>query len=587
MQFLKLFALVFRHRPVQAMRALGYRIIGKRARARNLLQMNAASAPYAYDVWIDLNESQPAIFDQAAATIAAWADPPTFSILIHCHPGLSATDLRAMIQAARSQCHMPLEIIVIPDVAAGPPAVQPDGLLRIAPTPARGATSALDTGLALARGQFVVPLVPNAILAPLALFHLAAAFLAEPGAAMGYGDHDCINPSGRRHDPWFKPQWNSELLLAQDYLSQCCAIRSETARRALPLPDGANDGALFALVLQVGSSAAKVLHVPQVLCHLREGACGPDALTRAAMVERSGRFPGVTATAGPFGTVRVLHPLPATPPRVSIIIPTRDKRELLEPCIDSILRMTTWPNYEILVVDNASSDPDTLAYLKELAKHPAIEIVPYPQAYNYSAINNFAATRARGEYLVLLNNDTEVITPDWLDAMMRQAVRPEVGAVGAKLLYGDDTIQHAGVVIGMGQAAGHAHRFQDNNQAGYFLQAHVQRFASAVTAACLAVNAEKFRAVGGLDEEFLQIAYNDVDLCLKLEQAGWHNVYEPAAVLYHHESKSRGNDFSAEHIARYTRELNVLQERWGTRDAIDPQHHPKLSRASETYTINL
>lgn len=179
------------------------------------------------------------------------------------------------------------------------------------------------------------------------------------------------------------------------------------------------------------------------------------------------------------------------------------------------------------------------------------------------------------------------LTTLMLEAMMRQAVRPEVGAVGAKLLYGDGTIQHAGVVIGMGQAAGHAHRFQNNNEPGYFLQAHVQRFATAVTAACLAVKAEKFRAVGGLDEESLQIAYNDVDLCLKLEQAGWHNVYEPAAVLYHHESKSRGNDFSAEHIARYTRELNVLQDRWGTRDAVDPQHHPNLSRASETYTINL
>jgi GT2 family glycosyltransferase len=189
--------------------------------------------------------------------------------------------------------------------------------------------------------------------------------------------------------------------------------------------------------------------------------------------------------------------------------------------------------------------------------------------------------------LCLLNDDTEVIGDDWLTELMRYAVRPEVGAVGAKLLYDDGSIQHAGVVIGLGEAAGHAHRYLRGDQPGYFHRPHVAHFASAVTAACLVVKAEKFHAVGGFDEQGLAIAFNDVDLCLKLEAAGWRNVYQPRAVLVHHESRSRGKDFAPQHLERYQRELAVLQDRWKTRDYHDPLHHPLLDRSSEAYILRL
>jgi GT2 family glycosyltransferase len=192
---------------------------------------------------------------------------------------------------------------------------------------------------------------------------------------------------------------------------------------------------------------------------------------------------------------------------------------------------------------------------------------------------------ARGDYLCLLNNDTEVIAPEWLDEMMRQACRPQVGAVGAKLHYPDGSIQHAGVVIGMGNAAGHAHRLLRDEEPGYFAQAHIAREATAVTAACLVVEKRKFVAVGGLDEEHLAIAYNDVDLCLKLREAGWTNMYVPTARLYHHESVSRGDDFSPEHNARYRAELRVLQERWRTDVRTDPLHHPMLDRSTDQYVM--
>jgi GT2 family glycosyltransferase len=214
-------------------------------------------------------------------------------------------------------------------------------------------------------------------------------------------------------------------------------------------------------------------------------------------------------------------------------------------------------------------------------------VLSYKAPYNFSAINNFAARQATGSFLCLLNNDTEVVEPDWLTEMMRYAVQPNIGAVGAKLLYEDGTIQHAGVVVGVGGAAGHAHRFARADQPGYFRQPHVSQYVSAVTAACLVVAKEKYDAVRGLDEDHLPVAFNDVDLCLKLQRAGWRNVYVPHAVLLHHESKSRGSDFAPERVERYRAELRTLQERWGTKTYQDPLHNPNLDRGSETYVIRI
>jgi GT2 family glycosyltransferase len=274
-------------------------------------------------------------------------------------------------------------------------------------------------------------------------------------------------------------------------------------------------------------------------------------------------------------------------PLVSIIVPTKDKLELLQPCVEGVLEGTHYDNFELLIVDNGSVEADTAEYLRNIAKNAKVRILPFPAPYNFSAINNFAVRQARGRYVCLLNNDTEVAEPAWLTEMMRYAVRPEIGAVGAKLLYEDGSIQHAGVVIGIGEAAGHAHRHLPADRPGYFRQPHIAQFVSAVTAACLVVEKNKFLAVGGLDEEALAVAFNDVDLCLKLQAAGWRNVYVPHAILYHHESKSRGKDISSRNIDRYRRELRVLQERWGTPTYEDPVHNPNLDRSSETFLIGV
>ena len=259
--------------------------------------------------------------------------------------------------------------------------------------------------------------------------------------------------------------------------------------------------------------------------------------------------------------------------------------DLLRTCLEGIAS-TDYPNIEVIVVDNDSDDPETLAYLTSLdtARH---RVLRYEGEFNYSAINNRAVEKARGRLLCLLNNDIEVIEPTWLAVMAAQAVREDVGAVGARLLYPDGRIQHAGVVIGVGNAAGHAHRFLQPNEEGYFQRHSLPQFASAVTAACLVVARDRFLAVGGLDERKFPVAFNDVDLCMRLNMRGWQSLYEPRATLIHHESVSRGLDRDPVGAARFAAELSALQRRWGTTEVVDPFHHPELSRASERFVLRL
>lgn len=269
------------------------------------------------------------------------------------------------------------------------------------------------------------------------------------------------------------------------------------------------------------------------------------------------------------------------------MVPTRDRLDLLSCCVEGVLHGTDYPDVELVIADNGSVEPATLAFFDACARDPRVKVVRWPYPYNYSAINNFAVRHTSRPYVCLLNNDIEMIDLSWLRAMMAHAIRPEVGAVGARLLYPDHSIQHAGVVIGLGNAAGHAHRGLPAGQPGYFGQALVTRAATAVTAACLVVAREKFDAVSGLDEEGLAIAYNDVDFCLKLGNAGFRNIYVAEAVLIHHESKSRGQDFAEENLARYLRELKILQQRWSTVGFCDPTHHRSLDPASETFRLKV
>jgi GT2 family glycosyltransferase len=270
-------------------------------------------------------------------------------------------------------------------------------------------------------------------------------------------------------------------------------------------------------------------------------------------------------------------------PEVSVIIPTRNRAELVRKCLEGLNR-TDYPNPEIIVVDNDSDEPEALAYFDQL-RNEGIAVIRIEGDFNYSALNNAAVRTAHGEFLCFLNNDIEIIEPDWLQWLVSQAARPDIGAAGARLLYPDGTLQHAGVFIGIGGGAAHAHRFLKADERGYFDRSRLPQRVSAVTGACLVVSREKFSAVGGFDETNFRVAFNDIDLCLKLNQRGWQSFYEPRATLVHHESKSRGSDKAKGNRVRFADELSALKRIWHTDEQRDPFHHPQLSPFCEQFVI--
>lgn len=540
-------------RPRPALIAAYWQITRRRVRARNTLRDATRGTDLAYDLWLKTQTER----DTSAAPLTPGAIP-TFSVLVHdCGEPESSACKRSLRSVEQHNDPSDVQILRGTDMRAL---------------------------LAEASGEYVFFLRCGDRLAGAALARLGRALAATP-AEVVYSDEDHLQPGKSMRLPWFKPQWNAELFLALDFLSRAVAVRTALAREVAATINHFVPLTLDALLLRVTEAAkGAVLHLPSVLVHVGTQKKDPDERLAAVAAFLEGR---AYCTAGPFDTVRVQWPLPEPAPSVSIVIPTRDKVELLRACVDGLLTRTDYPAVEILIVDNGSREEDALDYLGQLESHGQARILRCNDDYNFSSLNNLAVREATGRFILLLNNDTEVINPEWLGEMMRYAVRDEVGAVGAKLLYSDGSVQHAGVVVGMGEAAGHAHRHLGPGEPGYFRQPRCAQFVSAVTGACLLVDRRKYDAVGGLDERNFAIAYNDVDFCLKLEQAGWRNVYTPHAILYHHESKSRGNDLSPQHRERYMRELAALQERWGTKTFADPLHSVHLDRYSETYIPNL
>jgi GT2 family glycosyltransferase len=340
-----------------------------------------------------------------------------------------------------------------------------------------------------------------------------------------------------------------------------------------------------------------ICHIPEVLYHWRaiQGSTAlatqekPHAyiaglralrehVERLALPASVEEIPGI-----PYYRMRFKPPDPH--PLVSIIIPTRDRAELLQTCLRSILDRTTYDPFELLIVDNGSVEEQAIALLADAAKDPRVRVLSYPRAFNYSAINNFAARAARGEILALVNNDIEVISPDWLTEMVAWAAQPEIGCVGAKLYYPNDRVQHAGVILGLGGVAGHAHKYHPRDHGGYFGRLKLVQTLSAVTGACLVVRKDVYEKVGGLDEKNLGIAFNDVDFSLKVQQIGYRNVWTPFAELYHHESVSRGHENTPDKRERFAKEVRFMVQKWGKLLENDPYYSPHLTRTKMDFSI--
>ncbi|MGH8640788.1 MAG: glycosyltransferase family 2 protein [Burkholderiales bacterium] len=453
---------------------------------------------------------------------------------------------------------------------------------------------AFNTSLARGRaGEWVMLLRAGDTLPRHALYWFACESRARPDVAIVYSDDDTVDAAGQRLDPRFKPDWSLEHLRSTHYVGAAVVLSAAAVAAAGGLNLDCCRHGNYDLVLRVIDSAGeRIAHVPAVLFHrgsgARSGSAWEDPQWCAGALRAHLARNAVAAEVAQTlpECLRIRYRLPETPPLVSIIVPTRDAPVLLRRCLDSLLEKTTYPRFEILVVDNRSADPQSLDYLSRIARHPAVRVLRYDRPFNYSALNNFAVRQARGDILCLLNNDTEVISPDWLEEMVGHLLQARVGVVGAKLYYPDGRVQHAGDAVGPGGCANHLHSFIGRNDPGYCNRAAVAQELSAVTAACLITRRDLYLRLGGLDEKHLQVAFNDVDYCLRVREAGYQVVWTPHAELYHHESVSRGEDASWRGKIRAEREVAVMRRRWRHVMRHDPFYNPNLSYREPDFSLS-
>lgn len=452
-----------------------------------------------------------------------------------------------------------------------------------------GWASLANAAIASARGEFILFLDEDDQLAPHAIYCLVSEICKADKPDIVYSDEDEIDAGGNRCFPKFKTDWNPDLLRSYNYLGRLTAYRREllaqTGRVASDLA-GAEEYDLN-LRLTEKISAPHIRHIPMILYHRckRDGDAATGSAVRA--VERHLARAGAVAKAVTLtsGHVRAQYHLPSPLPGVSLIVPTRDRVGLLRECIDGLLSNTDYGNLKIIIVDNDSLLPETHEYLMEINKEARVRVLQVSGPFNYSLINNCAAKLAESDIIGFINSDIKVIHPHWLREMVSQVLRPEIGAVGAKLFYPNDTIQHAGTIVGLGGLAGHAFRHFNRDDAGYLHRLSLTQNMSAVTAACMLMRKHVFEEVGGFDEINLPVAYSDVDICLKISESGYLNIWTPFAQLYHLESGSRPSDHSRERIEQYKREMKYLRSRWKHVIQRDPFYNPNLTNEAEDFSL--
>jgi GT2 family glycosyltransferase len=495
------------------------------------------------------------------------------------------------------QIYQNWQLVLVTDVpehaqAALGPARTGEGRITIRPSDAFDDGDRFSAGFAAATGAFVLPLPPGVELRSNALLEFALALDTAPGARMIYADEDEL-AAGERANPRFKPAWSPEVLATHDYMGDPVMVQTRAVRQAGGCRSGLGKDALYDLKLRLvaatGSSA--VVHLAKLLAHrTARGDRDPAAAGagRHRVIEEHLSRQGIRGRVvqdARSPRPRVEYAVPRPPPLVSIMMPTKDKASVLRRAVGTLLDVTQYRALELLVIDNGSHETETQDLFRSWADDARVRVIESAGRFNFSALNNEAARHARGDILVLLNNDVEIIDPGWLDEMVGLACRPEIGCVGAKLYYPDGTIQHAGVITGPGGGAGHGHKLVKPGATGYLDRLVTVTNVSAVTAACLAVRAEVYREVGGFDEMSFAVAFNDVDFCLKVAAAGYRNVWTPFAELIHHESVSRGKDVTPEAARRFAGEVAALQQRWSVRLLRDPYYSPHLTMEGEDYAL--
>ena len=461
-----------------------------------------------------------------------------------------------------------------------------------------GISGNTNAALALADGDFIVLADHDDVVPANALYELTKALNEDRSIEVIYSDEDKISMDGKTYfEPHFKPDFNLDLLCSMNYICHLFAVKKEIVELAGSF-DGSYDGAQdLDFILRCCEQTDKIYHIPKILyhwrCHMNSTAANPESKLYAfeagrAAVEAHYRRCGIPAkveNAQGYGRYRTIYEWQEEP-FVSIIIPNKDHTDDLDICIQSVLEKSEYRHFEIVVVENNSTEKETFAYYDRIqAEHPEVRVVFYEGGFNFSKINNFGAKEAKGEFFLLLNNDTEFIAGNVIGDMLGICMREDVGIVGAKLLYADDTIQHAGVVLGFGGTAGHTFIGKSRYDTGYFGRISCVQDYSAVTAACMLVKRSVFEQAGGLTEE-LAVAFNDIDFCLKVREMGKLVVYQPSAELYHYESKSRGYEDSPEKVERFQNEMDWFINRW--RDVIeqgDPYYNRNLTLDNSDFSM--
>jgi len=509
------------------------------------------------------------------------------------------------IESVRSQLYTNWELCIADDASTDPEIrrvleeyAHEDARIKVTFRNDNGHISqASNSALELATGEYIALLDHDDKLAPHALYWVVDAINSNPNARLIYSDEDKIDELNHRHDAYFKSDWNLDLFLSHNMIAHLGVYHAELIQQINGFRiefEGAQDYDLALRCIE-GLQPDQIYHIPKVLYHWRvlpgSTAMSTDEKPYALLAGEKALNDyldrnkiSAKASLLDYG-YRVRYNIPQPSPFVSLIIPTRNGYELIHTCIESILNKTDYSNYEIIIVDNGSDCQKTLSYLRSFDNDEKIHVLRDNRDFNFSALNNAAVKVARGEIIGLVNNDVEVISEEWMREMVSHTCRPEVGAVGARLWYPDDTLQHAGVILGIGGVAGHAHKRLKKNESGYFSRAQLIQSFSAVTAACLFVRKSTYEQVGGLDEDNLAIAFNDVDFCLKVGELGLRNVWTPYAELYHHESVSRGYEDTPEKQARFQKEIEFMKKRWGEALLKDPAYNSNLTLEKECFSL--
>ncbi len=562
------------------------------------------SYEYLLQSWAKLRKDQA---PKLANLMKSLKNGPKFSVVVPVYnpqPKL----LAQMIESVRMQSYVNWELCLADDCSTDPAVHQMlrdyaarDSRIKVVFRDKNGHISAAsNSAIELATGDFITLVDHDDLIDPDALFFVANEIRQNPESMIIYTDEDKITVTGDRYGPYFKCDWNRLLICTNNYACHLATYRTDLVRKVGGFRLGYEGSQDHDLLLRCSEHAMdhQIRHIPKVLYSWRaspgsvahDGGAKPYAWDtgQRAVADHLQRFTGqyikVEKAEGMF-TYRPDWPIQGFP-LVSIIIPTRDKLDILRVTVESVLQKTTYTNFEIIIIDNGSVEQPTLDWLIAVqSKDARIRVIRDDRPFNYSALNNAAVAVSRGEYILLLNNDMEVISSNWLSEMLSLAQRNRAGCIGAKLFYPNGTVQHAGLIVGLAGVAGHSHYRTSRNNIGYYGRLIFYHSLAAVSGACLLVSRKIYDHVGGLNETDLAIAYNDVDFCLKVAEAGYQNAWTPFAELFHHESASRGHEDTPEKKARFQKEAEYMIARWKTDTFQDPAYNPNLTRDRDDFSF--